>query len=58
LNVGLSAFEKAIFHVPIILDQVAQWSTFQNACARFSTSSRPQAQTWCPNTSAERVEPL
>jgi hypothetical protein len=24
LNVGLSAFEKAIFHVPIILDQVAQ----------------------------------
>jgi hypothetical protein len=45
LNVGLPAFARAIFHAPIMLDKIAQSSTFQNACAPFSANSRSQAQT-------------
>jgi hypothetical protein len=40
LNIDLPAFARGIFHTSITLDQVAQWSTFQNGCAPFSTNSR------------------
>jgi hypothetical protein len=35
LNVSLPAFARAIFQALIILDQVAQWSTFQNGARLF-----------------------